>query len=286
MSDLIHRLLAKDPRQRPGTAAEVADALVAIDHGRPVPSPGARGRLWWSIVLAAVVLLFAAGVGIWAVTWSTKNPSELPPSAPIVYRGRVDLLIERNNQLVRLNKPGALPLRENDGYVIEGKVDPPAYLYVVWVDPNHDVTPVYPWDPTVDPQKMDPWKTRPAKESPVAEVRVPTPGHVYYAPHAKQGVATIVLFARPTPLDVPHEVVRGWFENLPELKLALEDEGAAVWFDDFRKVTDDDRRGTFGVKEQSDPIAVWQGQLFRALGAHASCQSAVSFARTGNAMKK
>jgi hypothetical protein len=178
-------------------------------------------------------------------------------------------------------------LKENDGYVIEAKVDPPAYLYVVWVDPKHDVTPIYPWDPTGGPGKLDPWKTRPAKEAPVAKIRVPAPSDVYYAPDAKPGVATIVLFARRIPLDVPHEVVRGWFEKLPELELAPEDEGAAVWFDDFRKVTDDDlRRGTFGVRRQTDPFAVWQGQLSDALGKHAVCQSAVSFARTGNTKGK
>ena len=143
----------------------------------------------------------------------------------MAHRGRVDLLVERNNQLVRLNRPGALPLKQNDGYVIEGKVDPPAYLYVVWVDPNHDVTPVYPWDPTGGPAKLDPWKTRPAKESPVTEIRIPAPGQVYYAPDAKPGVATIVLFTRQTPLDVPHEVVRGWFENLPELELCPRTKG-------------------------------------------------------------
>jgi hypothetical protein len=109
---------------------------------------------------------------------------------------------------------------------------------------------------------------------------------VYTAPDARPGVATIVMFARPTPLDVPHEVVRGWFESLPELELAREDVGAAVWFDDFRKVTDDDRRrGTFGVREQGDPFAAWQGRLYRVLGSHVTCQSAVSFARTGIANK-
>jgi serine/threonine protein kinase len=305
LSALIDRLLAKDPRQRPGSAAEVAEALAAIDRRQPVPSPGAPARRWWPAVLTAAVLVFGVGVGIWAVVRPSENPSEprpdrtsakggdpggtgmSPPSAPVVYRSRVDLLVERDNQLVRLSNLGALPLRENDGWVIVGEVDPPAYLYVVWVDPNHDVTPVYPWDPTGGPRDSDPWQTRPATESPVPRIRVPEPGRVYSARDAKPGVATVVLFARRTPLDVPHGVVRAWFESLPELVLAPEDEGAAVWFDDFRKVTGDDlRRGTFVVKEQRDPFAAWQGRLYRVLGDHVNCQSAVSFARTGNAKDK
>ena len=43
LSALIDRLLAKDPGQRPKSAAEVADALLAIGRGQPVPSSRARG---------------------------------------------------------------------------------------------------------------------------------------------------------------------------------------------------------------------------------------------------
>ena len=68
-------------------------------------------------------------------------------------------MAERGDRLLRLNVPGALPLRQADKFRIEGEVDPPAYLYLVWVDPGHDVTPVYPWDPKKG------WGTRPAGRS-------------------------------------------------------------------------------------------------------------------------
>jgi hypothetical protein len=178
--------------------------------------------------------------------------------------------------LLRLNEAGALPLRQTDKFRVEGRVEPAAYLYVVWVDPEHDVTPVYPWDPKLG------WGSRPAKEEPVGRVSLPpNTGNRYTAPDAKDGVATMVLFASPTPLDVPDEVVRGWFEGLPDLPLPAGGEQAAVWFDDYVEVRDPDRTRTFEVVGSDDPFARWQGQLQQVLGGKAAFQTAVSFARTG-----
>jgi hypothetical protein len=188
----------------------------------------------------------------------------------------VDVLVEREKRLLRLNEAGALPLRKTDKFRVEGRVDPPAYLYVVWVDPEHDVTPVYPWDPKVG------WGSRPTKEEKVGGVSLPpNAGNRYRAKEAKAGVATMVLFARPAPLDVPDEVVKGWFEELPDLPLPVGGEQAAVWFDDYVEVKDPNRLRTFAEVGADDPFALWQGQLQKVLGGQAAFQTAVSFARTG-----
>jgi hypothetical protein len=179
-------------------------------------------------------------------------------------------------RLLRLNEAGALPLRKTDKFRIEGRVDPPAYLYVVWVDPMHDVTPVYPWDP------KNGWGSRPQKEETVGRVSLPpNAGSRYTAPDAMPGVATMVLFARPTPLDVSDEELRNWFEGLPDLPLPTGGEQAAVWFDDYVEVRDPDRPRTFGEVGSNDPFARWQGQLQKVLGGKAAFQTAVSFARKG-----
>ncbi len=190
------------------------------------------------------------------------------------------MLVERIDngrpRLLRLNEPGALPLRQTDRFRIEGEVDPPAYLYVVWIDPDHDVTPVYPWDAAKG------WGSRPAKEEPVGKLSLPSNvGNRYTAPAAKPGVATMVLFARSTPLDVPDDVVRGWFENLPELPLPPGGDSVAVWFDDYVEVRDLGRLRTFGEVGSDDAFARWQGQLQKLLGDMAQFETAVSFARKG-----
>jgi hypothetical protein len=82
-------------------------------------------------------------------------------------------------------------------------------------------------------------------------------------------------------LDVPDEVVRKWFEELPDLPLPADGERAAVWFDDYVEVRDPDRPRTFGVVGSDDAFARWQGQLQKVLGDQAAFQTATSFARTG-----
>jgi len=221
-----------------------------------------------------------AAIGGWLVT-HPPGQGVVPEWAPIDpptrvrYRGQVDVEVFRQGRYLRLNEAGALPLRKTDEFRIGGWVDPPAYLYVVWVDPGHDVTPVYPWDATKG------WGSRPAEEETAERVRLPRKAPRYTAPNAKPGVATMVLFARPTPLDVPDDEVRKWFEGLPDLPLPAGGEQAAVWFNDYVEVRDPDRLRTFGEVGADDAFARWQGQLQKVLGDRAAFQTAVSFARTG-----
>jgi hypothetical protein len=304
LSDLIMRLIAKDPSARPQSAREVADelAILPLDSTvvdqRPAGRAAAPRRRSCAITISVTVTaLVALCVGVWAIHslsgpeptyyYASDTAPQRPPGGatqlqtapapvPVRYHGRVDVLVERGNKLLRLNQPGALPLRKDDKFRVEGSVDPPAYLYLIWVDPGHDVTPVYPWDATKG------WRSRPAKEEPVGRLSLPSDaGKRYNAPDAKPGVATIVLLASPAPLDVSDSVLKDCFEGLPDLPLPAGGEQAAVWFDNYVEAEDPDRVRTFGVVGSSDPFAQWQGQLQKALGGKAAFQTAISFARTG-----
>jgi hypothetical protein len=303
LSELIMRLLAKDPTARPQSAQDVIKELAALG-GQPTVKDGdpalavARTRRRPSgysatiqiAVTAALLLALIVGltaIGGWVLLNRQGNGSRgpVPPSGtapPLMrYRAKVDVRVERADEqgkfpLLRLHEAGALPLRKTDKFRIEGEVDPPAYLYVVWVDPGHDITPVYPWNAAKG------WGSRPPMEQPVGRVSLPpNAGKRYTAPDAKSGVATMVLFARPTPLDVPDEVLRRWFEGLPDLPLPPGGEHAAVWFDNYVEVNDPDRPRTFQVVGADDPFAIWQGRLQEVLGGSAAFETAVSFARTG-----
>jgi hypothetical protein len=94
-------------------------------------------------------------------------------------------------------------------------------------------------------------------------------------------VATVVMLASPTPLDVSDDVVKGWFEALPELALPANGNSAAVWFENFTEVNEPDRLRTFEKVGADDPFAQWQRQLKTAVGDKVKFQAAVSFARTG-----
>jgi len=301
LSALIVRLLAKKPTERPATAAVLLAALAdnlqasVVDKEATVTwvnrvnqSSEKRRRSVWTFIILALAALVV--VGVWLATRSSNptvvnslpsNPTtpDSDPPASIHYNGKVDVLIARtkDDPLQRLNEAGVLPMRLDDTFRIEGKVDPPAYVYVVWVDPDHDITPVYPWDP-----KMG-WGSRPTDEKPVSKVSLPPKlSNRYTASTAMPGVATMVLFARPTPLDVPDVEVEKWFKNLPELPLPPRGDNAAIWFDNYLESSDPSRRRSgFGEVSSVDAFARWQVQLQNSIGTNASFQTAVSFARTG-----
>lgn len=291
LSKLIADLLAKEATARtPDTAAGVAAVLRLLDEreGATVttsPQLVTRERRRWPLLAAgAVMLAVLVGLAVWVATRppnanSTTSITAATPTqelpAATASKVRVDVRVERDKKLLRLDKPGALPLRQGDGFTVEAVADPPAYLYLVWVDPGHDVTPVYPWDPEKG------WGSRPATEEPKARLRLPERGNVFTAPAARPGVATIVALTRSTPLDVPDDEVRKWFGILPDLTLDPEDAGAAVWFVDYLQVDVPEYRRTFGMKAQTDPFADWQGRLARSVGDRAASHAAVSFARTG-----
>ncbi len=289
LSTLILRLLAKDPAGRPPDCPAVAAAL-AGEHGpgtatdRDRARPGTVPWRRWAWVAAAVAVVVPGIIGVWLATRSMDKPDKLdgnntPPPAGS-FRGKIDVLVERSGggstRLLRLSESGALPLRKSDRFRIEGEVDPPAYLYVLWIDPNHDITPVHPWDPTKG------WNSRPEVERPLGKISLPAnAGNRYTAPDAAPGVATMVLLARTTPLDVSDEQLNAWLVKLPDLPLPAGSEEAAVWFDDYLEVRDPLRRRTFGEVGSEDAFALWQGQLQQLVGKHADFQTAVSFARTG-----
>jgi hypothetical protein len=317
LSALIMRLLEKAPAERPASTAEVAAALarvpvVASAGGtktltwvdREARSPRKR-RFVWAVGGAAVAVLAAVAIGIGTRDRPADGPAPASPKdgsdapaprevrapgsgagvpergfAEARYRGKVDVKLARtkNDPLERLNVAGALPMRQSDVFRIEGEIDPPAYLYVVWVDPGHDVTGVYPWDP-----RKDDWRgTRPGNEEPVRNVSLPRElTSRYTAPRAKPGVATIVMFARPTPLDVSDDEVKKWFESMPEIALPQNGDAAAVWFENFAEVQDPLRLRTFGTVNADDPFAQGQKHLKALLANKVDFQTAVSFARKG-----
>ena len=309
LSELILRLLSKNAARRPTDAREVVAALM-LD---PEPDRSAnlstvtwvdseprwkkRRRLW---LVGGGIVAAVIGVSVWLATRAStpvvvENPPVQPepalgpdtPPALVKYRGKVDVKIRRevapnNWQMSRLNEASALPMKRLDEFRIECAIDPPSYVYLVWVDPEHDVTPVYPWDPAAAKRKLDPWATRPAKEVTVSSLTLPNGIERYRAPNARPGVATMVLLARPTPLDVPDGEVKKWFEALPELPLPSGREDGVMWFDDYTPSKDPDRRGNLEVVGGDDPFAKWQLQLQKSLGSKVAFATAVSFARTGN----
>ena len=151
----------------------------------------------------------------------------------------------------------------------------PEYLYVLWIHPDGEVYPVYPWTPGH-------WEQRPEHEEPVAQFRRPEALDTYYdLPEGDPGMVTLVLLARQTPL--PRDVdLRAELGQLPPQK--EQDIGATVWFENGEEVRNepDHRAMHFDVTRRDDPVLQTQERIrSRLLGHYFSYARAVSFASQG-----
>jgi hypothetical protein len=297
LSDLIERLLAKDPDRRPASARAVADELQSlkpVGEGEPVVRAGTAGppadrprrRRWsrtirWPVsITLSLALLVTLALGAPAL-WRWFSGRLAVPGARPALRGVIDLRVWRTGPggaaaRRRLSDPGALPLQPGDQFRIAATADRAAYLYLFWIDTEGQAVPVYPWQPGR-------WGTRPAEERRVAELELPpTAAKGYTISGARPGMETLILVARPERLALPDEQIQGWFAGLPAQR-PYQNPESAVWFENGRIVTGDDSRRPRGFEETdiADPVLRVQGLLKERIGPHAAGTAAVSFARLG-----
>jgi hypothetical protein len=273
LSDLILRLLAKDPDQRPASARAVADALAAI-----------RPRRTWLTAAGVGAVLLAVGAAVLYASRNDSRPDAHPSVSAVAVaptQAVVDIRVWRTGPngaaaRLRLTDLGALPLKPGDQFRIEATADRPAYLYLFWIDTEGKALPVYPWQPGE-------WDSRPAEERPVAALELPQAATKGYKISGDQpGMETLILVARTERLGLTDEQIRLWFAGLPAQR-PFQNPESAVWFENGRIVTDDGDRQKRGFDETAiaDPVLRIQGLLKERIGPHAAATAAVSFARLG-----
>jgi hypothetical protein len=294
LSALILRLLAKAPSDRPATAQHVVAELDRM--GGPTPNPTRRRKL----VIGVVLLTLLAGVagGIWAVARAPDAPvdggtgTNDPPVAPtpkdqpgprpvvvpVKYRGSVDLCVYRKNdknadELLPLWEPRAMPLCPGDEVMPVAKVDPPGYLYLFWISETGEGVPLYPW-------RVKDWKSRPANEEPVAEVKVKWPdGEALAIDGVNAGTETVLMLARPTKLELPDDQVQKWFTGLRPVP--FRGDKTCVWFENFDVLRDDPNRRAPGKGGELEGPRALQLVLKQRIGSAAEFSWSVSFSRRG-----
>jgi serine/threonine protein kinase len=291
------RCLAKKPAERYPSAAALADELKRWQEASAAqattklpPIVPFRGR---RLLVAASLLVLVVGGGLlgwWAVSAArNKGDSELPASS--LFKGSIDIVMsrpgDRQRQLIRLNDPAARPLRAGDQIQIEVRLNRPAYVYVMWIDSEGVVGPVYPWI-------EGDWKRRRA-EKPVQELVLPD-RHIGVAPpggwkgpptykveKGPAGMETMLLLVRSTPL--PESVdLNAALAGLGEQKRNNRDElNEVAWFEDGRLVRDEEGRA-FNLKETQEaqnPVLRLQNTLRNRLGERFEYTRAVTFGNQG-----
>jgi hypothetical protein len=314
---LVGSLLAKRPEDRP-TAAAVAVALASWAEdwtgpgatgpgkqtltlppsGQSAPRPAAvaksgdisleassgpsRKRPRWPWVAAAAVLL--AGGLVWALT----RPGSRPPPAPAgaePLKGFIDLVVvEPGNprrQYVWLTDPASRPLRAGDVVFVQAELNRPAYCYVVWVDAEGKVQPIYPW------LKGD-WKLR-REERPMKELKLPDlkVDNQWALEPGPPGWETLVLLTRETPLPVDADLESRLGEMGPQTLPKGDVARLVAWFENGMPVQEKNRDSNMGERklgldgESVEPVLRTQERIEKRVGDLFGYTRAAAFPNVG-----
>jgi serine/threonine protein kinase len=218
LAAVVGRCMLKKPEERYASAAELADDLKRFLDGEPVvgPRPPVPRRLRWLGWAGAAALVIVAALAI--VWWSGSGGTPPTPAGPATQPAGVGpsreeaLTAELSVQVwttrdaskrglkVEVEGSGALPLRFGERVQLTARLSRPGYPYLLWIDAEGDVTPLYPWNDNdtgdIDNDLNVPPPVRPA----VAEIRSPRREGQGWRAEGKSGLVAAVLLVRREPL--------------------------------------------------------------------------------------
>jgi hypothetical protein len=225
------------------------------------------------LLLALVVLVFLVGGLLFWRPWQPAPPvvepvpKPVPPgTAPVAapLKGDLDIVVYESarpggefeptgrRQGVRLWELRALPLRPQDWIRIEASSDPPAHLYVVWIDATGVAFPLWPWR-SPDPGRPARWTDPREDDRPRRSLKLPADFQagtdIMPLSEDPTGVVALLLLARDKPLsdDDSAELAR---LLAPRRRKPLKEMELAVWLENGERVTN--------VKNRAPIIAAGQ----------------------------
>ena len=218
---------------------------------------------------------------------NSKPRTDVTQPASIPLRGAIDVKVWRKEDFdpaakelkhagLRLDEPTVLPMTPGDWLRIDVELNRPAFCYIIWIDSEGQVVPLYPW------RDMS-WTQRPRAEQPTNRVSLPDdPSSIAPLGHGPAGMETLLLLTRdePLPADVNLAQVIGALpaQQAPDLR-------SAVWFENGSVVRNEVHRGPIRLDQAQatdSQILRTQAHLRDRLGPLFGYTRGVSFANRGD----
>jgi hypothetical protein len=163
-----------------------------------MPVAGSPHRLRWQWWLLLLALALVASAGFTLALRPPRSAAPPPKAGPL--DGKLTVLVRppaRTIEPVSIEEPGALPVRSGGAMCLDAHLNQPAFTYLVWLDSEGHVLPLYPWNN----ERLE-----------IKDINEPPPlrraGNLVFSPllggnwtfGKRGGMETILLLARPTPL--------------------------------------------------------------------------------------
>jgi hypothetical protein len=191
---------------------------------------------------------------------------------------RIDDPNDPHRRNLRLDQPGALPLKAGDQFRIEVRLSRPAYLYLVWIGSDAKVAPIFPWRPGH-------WDARPADERKLDRLDLPARADkTWEIPSGKPGIETLLLLVREeSPLPRKDEEILARLPPGPRGPAGVSFR-EAVWLENGREIAidDQDRAAPRKITRKSDdPILSIRSLLQQHVRARGDLYQAIVFPNEG-----
>jgi serine/threonine protein kinase len=265
------KAMAADPAERYASAAAFQKALENY-----LRVPKVRGTI---AAVAAIALLSVLGYQI--IPWPVSSSSTVRPSPTTLtpLAGEMTLRVwspgkeGKRGWKIGVETPQSLPVRRGEMIHIEAKVNQPAYVYLLWLDGQGKITPLYPW------LEQD-FSKLPAEVPVESELHDPPQRDKGWPVEGPSGLETILMLARRTPLP-PGTDLTAETGTLPPSPLRDPLEIAVRGFDADQPVDAMDRGINRGPGKEAQQIDEPLLQLLEKLRPYFEFTRAVRFAYQG-----
>jgi serine/threonine protein kinase len=274
LENIVLKAMAADQADRFTSAEALARSLNSFVR-RP-----------YEAAVASLVLLFLGAAMGASIYWSRSSRSDLrpiviqtPPGPQSALAGEMTLRVwspgkeGKRGWKIGVETPQSLPVRRDEMIHIEAKLNQPAYVYLLWLDGQGKITPLYPWIEQ-DFSKL------PAQVPVTSELHNPPQLDKGWPVEGPSGLETILMLARLTPLS-PGTDLAAEIGALPPAPLRNPLEIAVRGFDIGQPTSAVDRGWHRGPAKEAQQIDEPLLQLLERLRPHFDFTRAVRFAYQG-----